>query len=59
MATGSWPREMREKDLLAATVASAGDGMSVKSPAGTPIAFKPFTAIGDEMYRTYQPVSGA
>ena len=59
MATGSWPREMREKDLLAATVASAGDQMSVKSPTGTPVAFKPFTSIGDEMYRTYQPLSGA
>jgi hypothetical protein len=59
MATGSWPREMREKDLLAANVASSGDQMSVTSPGGTPITFKPFTAIKDEMYRTYQPLSGA
>jgi hypothetical protein len=56
MATGAWPNEMREKDLLAATVASAGDAMSVNPQAGKPIAFKPFTAIGDEAYRTYQPV---
>jgi DUF1680 family protein len=59
MATGSWPREFREKDLLAATVAASGDRMSVKSPGGAAIAFKPFVAIGDETYRTYQPVSGA
>jgi hypothetical protein len=57
MATGAWPNEMREKDLLAAEVANSGDAMSVLSPGGKPVAFKPFTAIGDEAYRTYQPVS--
>jgi hypothetical protein len=57
MATGSWPREMREKDLLAASVASTGDEMSAKSPAGAAITLKPFTAIKDEMYRTYQPLT--
>jgi len=56
MATGAWPSQMLEKDMLAATVASSGDSMSAKTPEGDAVTMKPFVAIGDEAYRTYQLV---
>jgi hypothetical protein len=56
MATGNWPTQMVEKDLLSATVANSGDSMSAKTPAGDAVTMKPFVAIGDEAYRTYQSV---
>jgi hypothetical protein len=46
---------MHAKDLLAATQVSNGDAYSVQT-AKDPILFKPFTAIKDELYRTYQPL---
>jgi DUF1680 family protein len=55
MATGPWPIEMHAKDLLAATAVSNGDAYSVLT-SKDPIQFKPFTAIKDELYRTYQPL---
>jgi hypothetical protein len=55
MATGPWPIEMHAKDLLAATAVSNGDAYSVLT-SKDPILFKPFTAIKDELYRTYQPL---
>ena len=56
MATGPWPTEMREADLLAAKVASSGDRLSVTPEHRAAITFKPYAAIGDETYRTYQPL---
>ena len=58
MATGPWPIEMESKQLLAATPVSGGDALSVASNKA-PILFKPFTAIHDEVYRTYQPLKDA
>jgi len=56
MATGAWPTEMAERDLLAAAVAASGDRLAVKPEGMDPVAFKPYAAIGDETYRTYQPL---
>lgn len=56
MATGTWPTEMKEPDLLAAEVGSSGDRATVHPQGARPIAFKPYTAIEDETYRTYQPL---
>lgn len=58
MATGAWPMTMRERDLLSAEVASAGDRLTVRSD-GEPILFVPYTTIKDEAYRTYQPLRPA
>ncbi len=55
MATGPWPIEMEAKGLLAAEKVSGGDAYSV-STAKASIPFKPFPAIQDELYRTYQPL---
>jgi hypothetical protein len=57
MATGAWPTLIHEKDMIAAAVATTGDSMSVKSPDGRLVAFKPYVAITDETYRTYQSVT--
>jgi DUF1680 family protein len=54
MATGNWPTQMAEKDLLAATVASAGDSISARDGDGGAVTMKPYVAIADEAYRTYQ-----
>ncbi len=56
LATGSWPTKMDEKKMLAATVASSGRQMNVTTAEGQVVEFKPFTAVGDETYRTYQNV---
>jgi hypothetical protein len=56
MATGAWPSQMLEKDMLAAKVANAGDTISARTPEGDAVTMKPFVAIGDEAYRTYQSV---
>jgi DUF1680 family protein len=56
MATGLWPTEMDEEAMLAASIEKSGDRMTVKSRDGRAVTFKPYTAIGDETYRTYQPV---
>lgn len=56
MATGHWPTEIRESDLLAATLSTSGDRLTVTPGAADPLSFKPFTAIADETYRTYQPL---
>ena len=56
MATGAWPIEMRKKDLMAATKISNGGAYSVPTNKD-PVLFKPFTAIQDELYRTYQPLT--
>ena len=53
MATGPWPIEIERERLLAATKVSGGDAYSVTFDK-LPVVFKPFTAIGDEVYRTYQ-----
>jgi DUF1680 family protein len=56
MATGAWPTEMREQDLLAAAVPTSGDQLTVSPDSKAPITFKPYTAIANETYRTYQPL---
>jgi DUF1680 family protein len=56
MATGAWPGQMLEEDLLTAKVASSGESMSAHMPEGGTVTMKPFVAIGDEAYRTYQLV---
>ena len=56
MATGLRPVEMREKDLLAGEVATAGDRLTVHPEGADAVRFLPFPAIGDETYRTYQPL---
>ncbi len=53
MATGPWPIEMERERLLAATKVSGGEAYSVTFNR-VPVVFKPFTGIGDEVYRTYQ-----
>lgn len=53
MASGPWPIEMDRERLLGATKVSGGDAYSVTFDR-VPVVFKPFTAIGDEVYRTYQ-----
>ena len=57
MATGPWPIEMSGKSLLAATKVESGDAYSVATER-SPIVFRPFMGIGDELYRTYQPLKG-
>ena len=56
MATGAWPTQMHEKDMLAGAVSSAGDAITVTTQEGQAVAFKPFMKIEDEAYRTYQSV---
>ncbi len=53
MATGPWPIEMDRERLLSAVKVSGGDAYSMTFDR-LPVVFKPFTAIGDEVYRTYQ-----
>ena len=55
MATGPWPIEMTASSLLAAQKIESGDAYTVATPR-SPITFRPFTAIHDELYRTYQPL---
>ncbi len=55
MATGPWPTTMREPDLLAAKEAGSGDQLLVDAEGQT-LTFKPFPAIQNETYRTYQPI---
>lgn len=59
MATGLWPTEFAEADLLAANVSSAGDILSVTPPGREAVALKPYASIGDEAYRCYQPLRPA
>jgi hypothetical protein len=56
MATGAWPSQMLERDMLTASVASSGDSMNAKDGEGGTVTMKPYVAIGDEAYRTYQSV---
>ncbi len=58
MATGVWPVEVEETALLRAEVATAGDRVAVHHATGT-VTHKPYTAIQDESYRTYQPLRKA
>ena len=55
MATGPWPIEMTSKSLLAAQKIENGDAYSVATTK-SPIIFRPFIGIQDELYRTYQPL---
>jgi hypothetical protein len=55
MATGHWPTEMTRSSLVAAKKVEGGDAYSVET-GGAPVLLKPFMGIGDEMYRTYQPL---
>ena len=55
MPIGNWPVEVEEAALLQADVATAGDRVTVHHSSGT-VTHKPYTAIEDETYRTYQPV---
>jgi hypothetical protein len=57
MATGPWPIEMTAKSLMAAKAVESGDAYLVATEK-SPITFRPFIGIGDEMYRTYQPLKG-
>ena len=53
MATGAWPTELSRTQLLAAQTSTAGDRLTIASPAG-PTVFMPYPHITDETYRTYQ-----
>ncbi len=53
MATGPWPIEIERDRLLSAAKVSGGDAYSITFDK-VPVVFKPFTAIDDEVYRTYQ-----
>lgn len=55
MATGAYPVEVEEQALLRADVATAGDRIHVHHDKGVAIHM-PYTAIGEETYRTYQPL---
>ena len=55
MATGHWPVQVDSQALLAATTVAGGDALSVATTAGA-VIHRPFAAIGDELYRTYQPL---
>ncbi|WP_419805161.1 beta-L-arabinofuranosidase domain-containing protein [Terriglobus sp.] len=55
MASGIWPVEVEEAALLQADVATAGDHVTVHHSTGV-ATHKPYTAIGEETYRTYQPL---
>ncbi len=55
MATGAWPIEMRSQDLLGAKKVAGGDAYSVATER-SPVTFRGFMGIGDELYRTYQPL---
>jgi DUF1680 family protein len=57
MATGHWPTEMIRSELMAAKKVESGDALVVEAEKAA-VVFRPFTAIGDEMYRTYQPLKG-
>ena len=56
MATGMRPTAMREKELLAGEVATAGDTLTVRPAGADAVHFVPFPAVGDATYRTYQPL---
>jgi len=56
-ATGLWPTERTHSGLMAAKKVAGGDAYSVET-GSAPVVFKPFMGIGDEMYRTYQPLKG-
>ena len=57
MATGAWPIEMNAKSLLGAKQVAGGDTYSVATDR-SPVMFKGFMGISDELYRTYQPLKG-
>ncbi len=57
MATGAWPTEMTRSSLAAAKAVEGGDAYSVETER-SPVVFRPFMGIGDEMYRTYQTLKG-
>ncbi|RXH54371.1 beta-L-arabinofuranosidase domain-containing protein [Granulicella sibirica] len=59
MATGAWPTEVAETDLTSAKVASSGESLVVQPDTPSATTFKPYTLIGDETYRTYQPLKSS
>ena len=58
MATGDWPVEVEERDLLRGEVAAGGDRVMVQHASGASV-HKPYPAIDTETYRTYQPLRSA